>query len=91
MKQSPTSQYPGLVIIKHPSGIMSMYIGIVPSDAPLFSKVHRGDRIGISRDYMEHSGKNNIHIELYENGEQTDPIEKLDLSDLSSSIIPARY
>lgn len=91
MKQSPTGNYPGLVIVKHPGGIMSMYVGVVPSDAPLFSRVKTGDRIATSREYMEHSGKNNVHIELYENGSQIDPLEKLDLSSLSSDIIPARY
>lgn len=91
MKQSPTSDFPGIVIIKHPSGYMSMYIGVVPGDAGLFSQVKSGDIIATSREYMEHSGKNNIHIELYENGIQIDPLEKIETSDLSTNIIPARY
>lgn len=40
---------------------------------------------------MEHSGKNNVHIELYENGTPVDPMEKLDMAELSANIIPARY
>ncbi len=70
---------------------MSMYIGVVPGDVALFSRVKTGDIIATSRDYMEHSGKNNVHIELYENGTLTDPLEKIDLSSLSAEIIPARY
>ena len=39
MKQHPTSDFPGIVIIKHPGGFMSMYIGVVPGDTALFSRV----------------------------------------------------
>ena len=91
MKQHPTSDFPGIVIVKHPGGFMSMYIGVVPGDAALFSRVKGGDIIATSREYMEHSGKNNVHIELYENGTLSDPLEKIDLSSLSADIIPARY
>lgn len=91
MKQNPTNDFPGIVIIKHPSGFMSMYIGIVPGDAGLFSQVKTGDIIATSREYMEHTGKNNVHIELYENGVQIDPMEKIDTAELPAKIIPARY
>jgi hypothetical protein len=91
MKQQPTSNSPGLVIIKHPGSIMSMYIGIVPNDLPLFARINVGDNIGTSRDYMEHSGKNNIHIEVYENGSQTDPLEKINIQNLTPENVPARY
>ena len=57
----------------------------------LFSPVKAGDIIATSREYMEHSGKNNVHIELYENGALTDPLEKIDMSELGAEIIPARY
>ena len=91
MKQNPTNDFPGIVIIKHPNGFMSMYIGIVPGDAGLFSQVKTGDIIATSREYMEHTGKNNVHIELYENGVQIDPMEKIDTAKLPAKIIPARY
>jgi murein DD-endopeptidase MepM/ murein hydrolase activator NlpD len=91
MKQHPTADFPGIVIIKHPGGFMSMYIGVVPGDVALFSRVKNGDIIGNSRQYMEHSGKNNIHLELYENGVPVDPLEKIDISDLSAETVPDRY
>lgn len=91
MKQIPNSNSPGLVIIKHLGSIMSMYIGIVPNELPLFSRISTGGIIGTSREYTEHSGKNNVHIELYENGFQIDPLDKMDMSGLHANIIPARY
>lgn len=91
MKQNPNVNFPGIVIIKHPAGFMSMYVGVVPGDVALFSRVKAGDIIATSRDYMEHSGKNNFHLELYENGILVDPLEKLDLGELSTTIVPARY
>lgn len=91
MKQHPTTDFPGIIIIKHPGGYMSMYIGVVPGDVALFSRIKNGDIIATSRQYMEHSGKNNVHIELYENGKVTDPLEKIDISDLSAEIVPDRY
>lgn len=91
MKQNPTGDFPGIVIVKHPGGFMSMYIGVIPSDRAIFSAVQWGDIVATSREYMEHSGKNNVHIELYENGTPVDPMEKLDMAELSANIIPARY
>lgn len=91
MKQNPTSDFPGIVIIKHPGGFMSMYIGVIPGDRAIFSQVQWGDVIATSREYMEHSGKNNVHIELYENGTPIDPLESLDMAELPANIIPARY
>ena len=91
MKQNPNVNFPGIVIIKHPAGFMSMYVGVVPGDAALFSQIKTGDIIATSRDYMEHSGKNNFHLELYENGALIDPLEKIDLSELPPSLVPARY
>ncbi len=91
MKQNPASNFPGIVIIKHPGGFMSMYIGVIPGDRAIFSQVQWGDVIATSREYMEHSGKNNVHIELYENGTPIDPLESLDMAELPANIIPARY
>lgn len=89
--QNPTSIFPGLIIIKHPAGLMSMYTGVVPGDRTVFSQVKSGDIIATSREYTEHSGKNNVHIELYENGSQVDLLDKMDTSGLSANTIPARY
>jgi murein DD-endopeptidase MepM/ murein hydrolase activator NlpD len=91
MKQHPSSNFPGIVIIKHPNWFMSMYTGVVPWDMAIFTQINSGDIIATSREYMEHSGKNNVHIELYENGTLTDPLEKLDLSNVQTHTIPARY
>jgi hypothetical protein len=57
----------------------------------IFSQINSGDIIATSREYMEHSGRNNVHIELYENGTLIDPLEKLDLSNVQTHTIPARY
>ena len=91
IKQYPKGNFPGMVILKHPGNVISLYIGIVPADLPLFSKITTGDIIGTSRDYFEHSGKNNLHLEMYENGVLIDPLEKFDFNNLPASIIPARY
>lgn len=91
IKQNPNSNFPGIVIVKHPGGLMSMYTGVIPGEQALFSQVKTGDIIATAREYSQHSGKNNVHIELYENGIQTDPLDKLDMASLSTSIIPARY
>lgn len=91
MKQSPNSNFPWIVIVKHPGWLMSMYIGVIPGNNTVFSQVKTGDIIAISREYLEHSWKNNVHIELYENGTQIDPLEKIDMSTISTSLVPARY
>ena len=91
MKQNPSGNFAWIVIVKHPGWLMSMYIGVVPGNNALFSRVNTGDIIATSREYSEHSGKNNVHIELYENGTQIDPLEKIDISNLASSLVPARY
>jgi murein DD-endopeptidase MepM/ murein hydrolase activator NlpD len=91
MKQGPSSNFPWIVIVKHPEWLMSMYIGVVPANNEVFSQVKTGDIIATSREYFEHSWKNNVHIELYENGTQIDPLEKIDISTLSASLVPARY
>lgn len=91
MKQSPNSNFPWIVIVKHPEWLMSMYIGVIPGNNAVFSQVKTGDIIATSREYLEHSWKNNVHIELYENGTQIDPLEKIDISTLSASLVPARY
>ena len=57
----------------------------------MFTQVSLGDSIGTTREYSEHSSKNNIHIELYRNGKAADILEKMDLSALSSEKIPSRY
>jgi len=79
------------MIMKHPGGFISLYTGIVPAGLPLFSKITTGDIIGTSREYFEHSGKNNLHLEIYENGVLIDPLEKFDFSNLPASLVPARY
>lgn len=91
MKQNPSGNFAWIVIVKHPGWLMSMYIGVVPGNNALFSVVKTGDIIATSREYWEHSGKNNVHIELYENGAQIDPLEKIDMSTLAASAVPARY
>ncbi len=70
---------------------MSMYIGVNPGSNALFSQVNIGDIIATSREYLEHSGKNNVHIELYQNGVQIDPLEKIDIATIPANIVPARY
>lgn len=70
---------------------MSLYIGVLPNNKPMFTKVSLGDSIGTTREYSEHSGKNNVHIELYKNGKAVDILEKIDLSSLSADKIPPRY
>jgi hypothetical protein len=57
----------------------------------MFSRVSAGDSLGTSRQYSEHSGQNNIHIELYDHGKAIDPLEKLDFSILRTENIPVRY
>jgi murein DD-endopeptidase MepM/ murein hydrolase activator NlpD len=91
MKQNPKKNSSWIVIIKHPGWMMSMYIGVIPLQAPLFSRVKIGDIIGTSTKFSEHSEKNNVHIELYENGMQIDPLEKMNISNLSIDLVPARY
>jgi hypothetical protein len=68
-----------------------MYTGVIPSSRTVFSPVKSGDIIATSREYTEHSGKNNVHIELYENGSQIDLLDKMDTSGLTANTIPARY
>ncbi|MBP6921190.1 peptidoglycan DD-metalloendopeptidase family protein [Candidatus Gracilibacteria bacterium] len=91
MKQNPSGNFAGIVIVKHPEGLMSMYIGVNPGSNALFSQVNIGDIIATSREYLEHSGKNNVHIELYQNGVQIDPLEKIDIATIPANIVPARY
>lgn len=91
MKQNPKTNFPWIVIVKHSGWLMSMYIGVLPGNNTVFSQVKTGDIIATSREYNDHSGKNNVHIELYENGVQIDPLEKMDLSSVSPSMVPARY
>ncbi len=91
IKQYPNTNSPGIVIVKHANGYMSLYIGIIPNNKPMFSRVSLWDSIGMTRDYTEHSNQNNIHIELYKNWKATDILEKIDLSPLSPDKIPSRY
>ncbi len=91
IKQYPSDTSPGIVIVKHTNGYMSLYVGIMPNNKPMFSKVSLWDSIGMTRDYTEHSKQNNIHIELYKNWKALDILEKIDLSSLSADKIPARY
>ena len=65
IKQYPNTNSPGIVIVKHANGYMSLYIGIIPNNKPMFSRVSLWDSIGMTRDYTEHNNQNNIHIELY--------------------------
>ena len=91
IKQNPSSTSPGVVIVKHPNGYMSVYIGMNPNRKAMFSRVSAGDSLGTTRQYSDHSGQNNVHIELYQQWKAVDPLEKLDLSVLKPENIPARY
>lgn len=91
MKQYPKDGFPGMVAIKHPGNFISVYLGVAPTSLATFSRINAGDTIAVSRDYMDHSGKNNVHLVMYENGKTTDPLEKLNLSSLDAGIIPSRY
>ncbi len=39
IKQYPNDTSPGIVIVKHSNGYMSLYVGIMPNKKPMFSKV----------------------------------------------------
>ena len=91
IKQYPRGNSPGVVILKHPGGYMSIYVGIAPSQQEMFSRVTAGDVIGTTRNYTEESNQNILHVEFFESGKATDILEKLDLSGLAPEKIPARY
>jgi murein DD-endopeptidase MepM/ murein hydrolase activator NlpD len=91
IKQNPGATSPGIIIIKHPNALLSVYIGINPNKKSMFTAVSAGDSIGTSLINEEHSGKNNVHIELYERGKAIDPLDKLDISSVKIEHIPARY
>lgn len=90
-KQNPRQNQAGLVVIKHPEGKLSVYMGVIPGDIQIFGRIQSGDIIGTSHTYLDHSGKNNVHVELYQYSLATDPMEILDTSGLSANVIPARY
>jgi murein DD-endopeptidase MepM/ murein hydrolase activator NlpD len=91
IKKNATNESSGMVIVKHPNGFMSVYIGLKPNNKPMFSKISAGDSIGTTYQYTEHTNKNNIHIELYEKGRAVDMLEKVDLSLLGKENVPSRY
>lgn len=91
IKQNPSVTSPGIVIVKHANGLMSVYVGINPNRKSMFSMVSAGDSLGTTRTFTEHSGQNNLHIELYERGKVIDPLEKLDLTTVKIDHIPSRY
>lgn len=83
---------PGVVIIKHRDGFMTVYRNIIlKKEFSLFTLVKRWDILWSMWIYTEHSDKNNLHIEMYLRGSLIDPIEKLSFQDTNPVNIPGRY
>lgn len=91
LKNSPSSSSSGIIVLKHAQWYISIYTGINPSKKPLFSQIKQGQEIGKTRTFQQHTTQNNIHIELYEKEKAVDPLEYLNLSNISANLIPARY
>lgn len=91
MKQYPKNNFPGMVMVKHSGWMLSIYTGIVPSELTLFTEIDESQIIWTTREHMEHSWKNNLHLELYHYWKPVDIIEYIDLSEVSESFIPNRY
>lgn len=91
LKNSPSSSSSGIIVLKHAQGYISIYTGINPTKKPLFSQIKQGQEIGKTRTFQQHSPQNNIHIELYGKEKAVDPLEYLNLSNISANLIPARY
>ncbi len=82
----------GVVIMKHRNGFMTIYRNIQPKkDIALFSIIKKGQVIWNTGSAVEHSEKNNLHIEMYLRGNLIDPIEKMSFENTDIKNIPARY
>lgn len=87
-----TTWSPGVVIMKHRNGLMTVYRNIRPkTDIKLFSIIKKWDIIGTVGAFREHSDKNNLHIEMYLRGILTDPMEHMSLESTDIKYIPGRY
>lgn len=91
LKNSPSSSSSGIIVLKHAQWYISIYTGVNPTKKPLFSQIKQGQEIGKTRTFQQHTTQNNIHIELYEKEKAVDPLEYLNLSNISANLIPARY
>lgn len=87
-----TPQSPGIVIMKHRNGFMTVYRNIRPKkELQLFTIIKKWDNIWTIGVSMEHSEKNNLHIEMYLRGVLIDPMEKISLAEADAKNIPGRY
>jgi len=87
-----TPQFPGVVIMKHRNGFMTVYRNIRPiKGMQLFSIIKKWENIGAVGSFVEHSEKNNLHIEMYSRGALIDPMEKMSLDNIDINNIPGRY
>jgi len=87
-----TTWSPGLLIMKHRDGFMTVYKNIRPKkDIQLFSIIKKWDNIGTVGTSKEHSDKNNLHIEMYLRGILIDPMEKMSLETSLAKNVPNRY
>lgn len=87
-----TTWSPGLLIMKHRDGFMTVYKNIrSKKDIQLFSIIKKWDNIGTVGTSKEHSDKNNLHIEMYLRGILIDPMEKMSLETSPIKNVPGRY
>ncbi len=87
-----TTRSAGVLIMKHRDGFMTVYRNIRPAkEIQLFSIIKKWENIGTVWSFVEHSEKNNIHIEMYLRGKLIDSMEKMSLESISSKQIPWRY
>ncbi len=87
-----TKWFPGVVIMKHRNGFMTVYRNINPSkEIELFNIIKKWDTIGTVGVSKEHSEKNNLHIEMYLRGILIDPLEKMSFENTDIKNIPWRY
>lgn len=71
---------------------MTVYRNIKPKkDLKLFSIIKKWENIGTVWSIIEHSEKNNLHIEMYLRGVLTDPMEQMNLENTNIKNIPWRY
>jgi len=90
--KNATLRSPGVLIMKHRDGFMTVYRNIRPNkDIKLFSIIKRWEKIGTVWSSIEHSDKNNLHIEIYLRGILVDPMEKITLENTPVQNIPGRY
>ena len=90
--KASTNASPGIVIMKHRNGFMTIYRNIRPKkDIQLFSMVKTWDTLGTVGAFVEHSEKNNLHIEMYLRGVLVDPMEQMSLEKADINTVPGRY